>query len=113
MHGAVNIQTKRWGYVCFKLPTYVFGRWWPAYFYLSPNATPWASTLLVGKEYSKAEKVLARIRKTLWGHGYSTEEFDPQRPSCYRHALDSVMAWELNEGNETLTDEPSDCRSSE
>lgn len=44
MHGAVNYRTKRWGYVCFRLPSYSRGSWWPWYFYLSPNATPWAAT---------------------------------------------------------------------
>lgn len=39
MHFAVNIRT-RWGYVCFKPLTRCFGVWWPAYFYISPDATP-------------------------------------------------------------------------
>jgi len=39
MHFAVNIKT-RWGFVCFKPPTRCFGVWWPAYFYVSPDATP-------------------------------------------------------------------------
>jgi hypothetical protein len=84
MHGAVNYWTKRWGYVCFKPPTYVFGRWWPSYFYLSPNATPWASTLVLGRarEYS-AEKRMAALRRVLWGHGYSTDEHDPQSVQAY------------------------------
>lgn len=52
MHGAINISTKRWGYVCIKPPTYSFGAWWPGYFYTSPNATPWhhdARRVLTGK----------------------------------------------------------------
>lgn len=44
MHCAVNIRTDRFGYICFKPPTFVFGRWWPAYFYVSPDATPQSAT---------------------------------------------------------------------
>ncbi len=83
MHGAVNIHTKRWGYVCFKLPTFVFGRWWPAYFYLSPNATPWGATILIGRRFSRGEKSLACVRRALWGHGYSQRDCDPQQLSSY------------------------------
>lgn len=83
MHGAVNIWTERWGYVCMKPPTYVYGRWWPWYFYLSPNATPWAATLILGRDSPRYEKRLARIRRLLWGHGYSTDDHDPQSASSY------------------------------
>lgn len=83
MHGAINIRTDRWGYICFKPPTYVFGQWWGWYFYLSPNATPWASTLLWGKRaFSSSERMMARVRKALWGHGYS-ENHDPQDLNSY------------------------------
>ena len=51
MHWAVNIKT-RWGYVCFRLPFKCFGRWWPLYFYISPNATPWAATFIIPKSYT-------------------------------------------------------------
>jgi hypothetical protein len=44
MHCAVNVRTRRWGYVCFKPPTFVFGCWWPGYFYCSPDATPQSAT---------------------------------------------------------------------
>jgi hypothetical protein len=44
MHWAVNIRTKRWGWICFRLPVRCFGSWWPMYFYCSPNATPQKST---------------------------------------------------------------------
>ena len=83
MHGAWNIYTRRYGYICFKPPTYVFGRWWPWYFYLSPNATPWGATLIVGQEYGRAEKRMARLRRVLWGHGYDTDKHDPQAVESY------------------------------
>lgn len=47
MHWAVNIRTNRWGYICFRLPLRCFGRWWPMYFYISPDATPWAATFSI------------------------------------------------------------------
>jgi hypothetical protein len=48
MHVAVNVWTKRWGYLCFHPPVRCFGRWWPWYFYASPNGTPWAATFRLG-----------------------------------------------------------------
>lgn len=50
MHWAVNVRTKRWGYVCFRLPFRCFGKWWPLYFYCSPNGTPWAATFKIGRD---------------------------------------------------------------
>lgn len=53
MHWAVNIQS-RWGYICFRLPLRCFDRWWPLYFYISPDATPASATRWLygaGKEY--------------------------------------------------------------
>lgn len=91
MHGAVNFWTRRWGYICFKPPTLSHGRWWSAYFYLSPNATPWAATLLRGREYSRGEKMMARVRKALWGHGYSTEDHNPQMLSDYYRAIEGEL----------------------
>lgn len=83
MHGAVNVWTRRWGYVCFKPPTRAFGAWWPWYFYLSPNATPWALTLLLGARFtSSAERQAARDRGRAWGHNYDLEVHDPQAPDA-------------------------------
>ena len=48
MHVALNWRTKRWGYICFHPTIRSFGKWWPWYFYISPNATPWAATFGVG-----------------------------------------------------------------
>jgi hypothetical protein len=84
MHGAVEVWTERWGYVCFKPPTRAFGRWWPWYFYLSPNATPWAATLVLGRDPEiRMERRMAALRRVLWGHGYSLEEHDPQSVDSY------------------------------
>jgi hypothetical protein len=51
MHWAVNIKTTRWGYVCFRLPLRSFGRWWPLYWYCSPDATPQAATFIIPRNY--------------------------------------------------------------
>lgn len=51
MHWAVNIRTKRWGYICFRLPLRCFGTWWPLYFYTSPNGTPGKATYCIPKKY--------------------------------------------------------------
>jgi hypothetical protein len=49
MHWAVNIQF-RGTYLCFHPRTRTHGAVWPAYFYISPNATPWAATFKLGKK---------------------------------------------------------------
>ena len=50
MHWAINIST-RWGYVCFRLPFRCFGKWWPLYFYVSPDSTPQGATFIIPKWY--------------------------------------------------------------
>jgi len=72
MHWAVNIRTKRWGYVCFRLPFFSFGYWWPLYFYVSPNGTPWASTFAIGKGCQ--ERCRAMMRRHTFGHNFDVDE---------------------------------------
>lgn len=48
MHGAVDIKYRKMWY-CFHLPTWVFGRYWPPYFYVSPDATPSSSVFKLGR----------------------------------------------------------------
>lgn len=71
MHWGVNIWTRRWGYICFRLPLSCFGRWWPLYFYVSPNATPWAATFLVGHEDESS--LNARKRRLAFGHNFDVD----------------------------------------
>lgn len=40
MHFAINIRTKRWGFICFRPPVYDMGRWWGWYVYISRDGTP-------------------------------------------------------------------------
>lgn len=72
IHIAINIHTKRWGYICFHPLFRMYGKWWPSYFYLSPDGTPTTSTYLKGREFSKEEKDNAKERKENWGHNFNT-----------------------------------------
>jgi hypothetical protein len=77
MHVSIQVSTRRWGYVCFHPTMRVFGSWWPWYFYVSPNATPWASTFAIGPGVRKSEKARAKVRRKLWGHNFDTDLHDP------------------------------------
>lgn len=68
MHWAVNIRTKRWGYICFRLPLPCFGKFPRLYFYVSPNATPWASTFCLG--LGGKERAKAMMRRKAFGHNF-------------------------------------------
>ncbi len=74
MHFGVTFWTKRWGYICFRLPLPSHGRWWPLYFYTSPNATPWASTFMIGKVYDRGEWNKSRLRRKALGHNWNTDD---------------------------------------
>lgn len=73
MHLAVNVWTKRWGYLCFHPSVKIWGRWWPWYFYASPNATPWAATFAIGPGVEDKDKWSATARRLILGHNYDTE----------------------------------------
>lgn len=77
MNWAVNISTKKWGYICFTLPVASRFRrdrngklYFDWYFYLSPNATPWACTFYRGR--NKEEVIRAQIRKLNFGHNFDS-----------------------------------------
>lgn len=79
MHFAVNIRTRRWGYICFRPTTWYRirdgrKRWgkWSWYFYVSPNATPWASTFAIGPGISRDDKEGAKRRYAAYGHNFDT-----------------------------------------
>ena len=71
MHWGVNFWTKRYGYICFRLPLPCFGKWWPLYLYCSPNATPWAATFMIGGSKRDKDKLLAPMRKSVLGHNFN------------------------------------------
>jgi hypothetical protein len=73
MHWGVTISTRRWGYVCFRLPLPCYGAWWPLYFYCSPNATPWASTFYRSTaRWDRGDRARADERRRRFGHAFST-----------------------------------------
>jgi hypothetical protein len=45
----------------------------PLYFYVSPNATPWAATFMLGKRFSRNEKNVAKMRREWFGHNFDTD----------------------------------------
>ena len=78
MHWGVTYWTKKWGFICFRLPLTCYGKLLPLYFYLSPNATPWASTFMLGKKHNRRDWALARVRKYRFGHGFNTDDYREQ-----------------------------------
>ena len=80
MHVAVNVRTKRWGYVCFHPTIRCFGKWWPWYFYVSPNGTPWAATYAIGPGFD-GERELVAIRRHELGHNFDS---DAERDRLHR-----------------------------
>lgn len=72
MHVALNVKTRRWGWVCFHPTIRCFGRWWRWYFYISSNATPWAATFGVGPGMDGHDRRLAPIRRRALGHNFDT-----------------------------------------
>lgn len=76
MHWGVQFWTKRWGYICFRLPFRSCGGWWPLYFYCSPNATPWAATFMLGRKHDPHDWALARIRRSCFGHNFNTDAWN-------------------------------------
>jgi hypothetical protein len=70
MHWGITFWTKKYGFICFRLPLTCFGRWWPLYLYFSPNATPWASTFMIGKKHDSKDWALSRVRRYALGHNF-------------------------------------------
>lgn len=76
MHWGGHLYTKKFGYICFRLPFRCFGHWYPLYLYFSPNATPWAATFMIGKKHGYDNWVRARIRYRLFGHNFSVHAWN-------------------------------------
>lgn len=107
MHWGVNIATLKWGYICFRLPFRCFKKWWPLYFYLSPNATPWASTYYRG---DKLKRALAEERLEKYGHNFDTELLLEDTKSYKTSKLNlSKKTWKsINKASKTLKEEAAD-----
>lgn len=76
MHWSCHLYTKKYGYICFRLPFTDNGKWYPLYLYFSPNATPWAATFMLGKKESKDDWVRSRIRYACFGHNFVMDEWN-------------------------------------
>lgn len=84
MRFGVNYWTRKYGYICFRLPLFcgiadyfLYGdkiKWYPLYLYCSPNATPWAATFMLGKKGREDDWALARVRRRRLGHNFSTND---------------------------------------
>lgn len=80
MHWGCQYWTKKWGYICFRLPLPYNLRWMPLHLYFSPNATPWAATFMIGRRFTKTEKLCSKLRKIKLGHNFKydseTEDYN-------------------------------------
>jgi hypothetical protein len=88
MHFGCHYWTKKYGYICFRLPIFcgiadkiLYGDklyWKPLYLYFSPNATPWGATFMLGGRFTRLEKLKAKERKIRLGHNfqYDSEKED-------------------------------------
>lgn len=70
----LQIHTRRWGYVCFRLPSWHPKMRWKLY--LSPNATPTVATFAIGPGISKQDKRRAKMRAAVLGHNYRVDDFE-------------------------------------
>lgn len=73
MHWGVTVKSKKYGYICFRLPLWCFGKWWPLYLYFSPNATPQASTFMIGKKHGYHSWAYSRVRLYKFGHNFDVD----------------------------------------
>lgn len=75
MHWAIQIHTKRYGFIIFTLPIKTFGKYFGSHIYFSPNGTPWASTYYksLWGENNVKEEITAKIRKYNFGHNFNTD----------------------------------------
>ncbi|MGE5422736.1 MAG: hypothetical protein ACM3QW_05710 [Ignavibacteriales bacterium] len=74
MRWGCHYWTKKWGYICFRLPLPYNGVWCPLYFYISPNATPWAATFMLGRKHNSRDWALSRIRRIKFGHNFRVND---------------------------------------
>jgi len=95
MHFGCHYWTKKFGYICWRLPlpcgiadVIRYGKkhqkiyWKPLYFWISRNATPWASVFFIGKKANPKEWALSRVRKVAFGWNY-----DSDNPEHYERLL--------------------------
>ncbi len=68
---AVKLHTRRWGWLCLRLPIYSCGVLPGPAFWASPNGAPWAATIFKGGSPKEAHyRVQADQRRMLLGHNF-------------------------------------------
>lgn len=96
MHWGGHLYTKKYGYICFRLPFTDDGRWFPLYLYFSPNATPWAATFMLGRKAHMDDWVRSRIRYSCFGHNFDVhgwnDEYEMENYAILRGINDMVAS---------------------
>lgn len=94
MHWGGHLYTKKYGYICFRLPFTDDGRWFQLYLYFSPNATPWAATFMLGRKAHRDDWVKSRIRYSCFGHNFDVHgwnrEYEMENYAILRGINDMV-----------------------
>lgn len=76
----IRIRTEKFGWICVRPP--IMNPWSRCYLYVSPNATPWAATYVVGPGISKDDKEYAPIRRMVLGHNFDAVDRTVYRKLC-------------------------------
>ena len=91
MHWGCHLYTKKYGYICWRLPFTCDGHCYPLYLYFSPNATPWAATFMIGKTHSTEENwALSRIRYKCFGHNFDVHGWNEEFQMENYHILRAI-----------------------
>lgn len=93
MHVALSYYSKYFGYICFHPPGWLvgYGKHWPWYFYISPNATPWAAWIAFGPGIDREDKDKSEMRrksyidtsKLVWEEDLGWRIPDAKKPLTY------------------------------
>lgn len=94
MHWGIDLRTKKYGYICTRLPLPCFGKWWALYLYCSPDATPSNSTFFIGKKHDIESWSTARLRYKYLGHNFNCES--------NRSAVQAIRYFSPGDNNEIL-----------
>lgn len=76
----IRIQTKKYGYICFRLPLpcfYANKPYFPElYYYISPNGTTWAATFGIGGNQRQKEHLSKAPLRRLYLGGHNFDIYD-------------------------------------
>lgn len=90
MHWGCTLYTKKYGYICWRLPFKSCGNWHPLYLYFSPNGTPWASTFMLCRKLDLDDWVRSRIRYTCFGHNFDVHGWNEEYQMENYHILRAI-----------------------